>query len=73
MIDRIKTIFEYFAFGVCESLGERMRIKSARIRLFFIYTSFITIGSPLIIYLVMAFVLNMRSMVRNGRGSVRDL
>jgi len=73
MIEKIKTLFEYFAFGVCEWLGDRFRIKSARIRLFFIYTSFIAIGSPLIIYLGMAFILNLRRMVRNGRGSAWDL
>ena len=73
MIEKIKTFFEYFAFGVCEWLGDKLRIKSARIRLFFIYTSFIAIGSPVIIYLVMAFILNLRNMVRNGRGSIRDL
>jgi len=73
MIERIKTLFEYFAFGVCEWLADRMRIKSAHIRKFFIYASFLTVGSPLIIYLGLAFILNLRRMVRNGRGSVWDL
>jgi phage shock protein C len=71
--EKIKTFFERQAFGVCEWWGEKLRIKSANIRLFFIYTSFLTIGSPLIIYLIMAFVLNLRNMVRSKRGSIRDL
>ena len=73
IIEKIKTFFERQAFGVCEWWGEKLRIKSANIRLFFIYTSFLTIGSPLIIYLIMAFVLNLRNMVRSKRGSVWDL
>ena len=72
-MEKIKTFFERQAFGVCEWLGEKLKIKSANIRLFFVYTSFLTIGSPLIIYLVMAFVLNLRNMVRSKRGSVWDL
>lgn len=73
IIESIKTFFERQAFGVCEWWGEKMKIKSKNIRLFFIYTSFLTIGSPLIIYLIMAFVLNLRNMVRSKRGSVWDL
>lgn len=73
LIEKIKTFFERQAFGVCEWWGEKLKIKSTNIRLFFIYTSFLTIGSPLIIYLSMAFVLNLRNMVRSKRGSVWDL
>ena len=72
-IEKIKTFFERQAFGVCEWWGEKLKIKSANIRLFFIYTSCLTIGSPLIIYLVMAFVLNLRKMVKSRRGSVWDM
>lgn len=69
----IKTFFELFAFGVCDRLGDFLKIQSSRIRLFFIYTSFITLGSPLIIYLIMAFILNLRKMIKGNRGSVWDL
>ena len=57
MIEQIKAIFERHAFGVCSWWGERLGLHSSNIRLFFIYTSFITIGSPLIFYLIMAFIL----------------
>ena len=73
LIEKIKTFFERQAFGVCEWWGEKLKIKSVNIRLFFIYTSFLTIGSPLIIYLIMAFVLNLRKMVKSKRGSVWDM
>jgi phage shock protein PspC (stress-responsive transcriptional regulator) len=73
VIDSIKTYFERQAFGVCEWWGEKLSIRSSNIRLFFIYTSFLTIGSPVIVYLVMAFVLNLRKMVKRHRGSIWDL
>ena len=73
LVDKIKTFFEKQAFGVCEWWGEKLKIKSANIRLFFIYTSFLTIGSALIIYLIMSFILNLRNMTRSRRGSVWDL
>ena len=73
IVDRIKTLFERQALGVCEWWGSLLRIKSANIRLFFIYASFLTIGSPLIIYLMMGFVMNLKKMIRKDRGSVWDL
>ena len=57
MIDKIQAFFERQAFGVCAWWGEKLGLKSTRIRLSFIYLSFLTLGSPLIIYLIMAFIL----------------
>lgn len=57
MISRIYNYFEKQAFGVCAWWGKKLGIKSQRIRLYFIYTSFITLGSPILAYLVMAFIL----------------
>ena len=57
MIPRISSFFEKQAFGVCEWWGEKLQLKISRIRLFFIYFSFLTFGSPIIIYLIMAFIL----------------
>jgi phage shock protein C len=74
IVDKIKAWFERQAFGVCEWWGEWMNIKSSNIRLFFIYTSFLTVGSPIIIYMVMAFWMKMGKMIqRKRRGSVWDL
>jgi len=73
LVDSIKTWFEKQAFGVCEWWGEKLSIRSSNIRMFFIYASFLTIGSPLIIYLVMGFVMNLRNLVRKQRGSVWDM
>lgn len=57
MIHKIQTYFEKKAFGVCNWWGEKLQLKTSRIQLFFIYASFVTFGSPIIVYLIMAFVL----------------
>jgi len=71
LIDRLQIFFEKRAFGVCTALGEKMGIATSSIRLFFIYASFLTFGSPIIIYLSMAFILNMRSHLRK-RSTIWD-
>ncbi len=71
--EHIKTYMERHAYGVCDWLGKRMNIRSARIRMFFIYASFLTIGSPIIVYLVLAFWLDLRKLMQRQRGSVWDL
>ncbi|MBR9861359.1 PspC domain-containing protein [bacterium] len=69
----LKALIEKQAFGVCSYIGDRFGINSGRIRLYFIYTSFITLGSPVIIYLIMAFWLNLKDYVQEGHRSVWDL
>jgi phage shock protein PspC (stress-responsive transcriptional regulator) len=64
LIKKIHDFFEAYAFGVCTRLGEKLGMATASIRLFFIYASFLTFGSPLLIYLALAFVMNMRKHLR---------
>ncbi len=73
MIEAIKYFFEKKAFGVCTYLGEKIGISSGKIRLYFIYTSFLTMGSPVIIYLILAFWVNLRNYIYKRRSSVWDL
>jgi len=74
MINRIQTYFEKNAFGVCSWWGEKLQLKSSRIRMSFIYLSFITFGSPLIIYLIMAFVLEHKEYIKlSKRKTVWDI
>ncbi|MFN7115549.1 MAG: PspC domain-containing protein [Saprospiraceae bacterium] len=63
----VKHLLEKSAFGVCSYLGEKMGIASATVRLYFIYTSFVTLGSPLILYLFAAFWLNIRRYFKMGK------
>jgi phage shock protein PspC (stress-responsive transcriptional regulator) len=71
-VEPIKHYFERHAFGVCSALGDKLGIATSSIRLFFIYTSFLTLGSPIIIYLSLAFVMNMRAHLRK-RSTIWDL
>lgn len=72
-ITNIRTFFEKQAFGVCTWLGDKLHMRSSVIRLFFIYASCLTVASPLIIYMILAFWLKMKSYVRAKRTSVWDL
>lgn len=64
MIERIKTLFEHYAFGVCRWWGEKLNIKAEQVRLSFIYLSFITAGLHLVVYLIMAFVLQHKEHIK---------
>jgi len=68
-----RDFFERQAFGVCSWLGDILHMQTSVIRLFFIYSSFVTIGSPLIVYLILAFWLKMKNYIRARRTSVWDL
>ena len=72
LIESTKAFFEKQAFGVCTWLGEKLSVPSADIRKFFIYTSFLTIGSPVIVYMILAFLLKLKQYFRGGRTSVWD-
>jgi phage shock protein PspC (stress-responsive transcriptional regulator) len=61
---KIHRFFEGCAFGVCTRLGEKLGVATSSIRLFFIYASFIAFGSPVILYLALAFVMNLRKHFR---------
>lgn len=58
---------ERSAFGVCSYLGDKMGLASARVRMYFIYLSFAALGSPIIIYLFVAFWLNVKRYIKNSR------
>ena len=63
----IKYFIEWHVFGVCTAIGERMGIATAVIRKNFIYLSVLTMGSPVIIYLFIAFWMNIKRYILNAR------
>jgi phage shock protein C len=71
-IGRIQHFFEEHAFGVCTRMGEKLGVATSSIQLFFIYASFLTFGSPVIVYLALAFVMNMRKHLRRKNSTVWD-
>jgi phage shock protein PspC (stress-responsive transcriptional regulator) len=66
-MNKFKSFVEWNAFGVCSAIGNRMGIPVSRIRQYFIYTSLLTMGSPIIIYMVLAFWRNMRDYVKSAK------
>jgi phage shock protein C len=72
MLQQFLTFFEKRSFGVCAYLGERFNISISKIRLFFIYSSFLAVGFPLVFYIFAAFVLDIRNYVKRIRARVWD-
>ncbi len=62
-MNRLKHFIEWHVFGVCEAIGEKMGVATTTIRKYFIYMSFLTMGSPLIIYLFVAFWMNVKNYI----------
>lgn len=69
-MNKIKLFFEERAFGVCSKLGEKLNFPIDSIRLFFIYSSFITLGSPVIIYTSLAMMMKVRKYLRKMNNPV---
>lgn len=60
---QLKSFIEYQAFGVCSAIGEKIGVATSRIRMWFIYISFLTLGSPVIVYMILAFWMNLKRYV----------
>ncbi|MBW7845967.1 MAG: PspC domain-containing protein [Bacteroidia bacterium] len=71
-MEKLKYFIEQRVFGVCSYIGEKFGIATSSIRLYFIYVSFLTMGSPIIIYFIIAFWLNLKKYIRQ-RMSIGDL
>ena len=67
----IRYFLERHGFSVCSRLAEWMGIKSKNIRIFFIYSSFFSIGIGF--YLILAFWLKIKDLISTNRSSVFDL
>lgn len=66
-MNALKDSLERSAFGVCEYLGNKFGIASTRVRLYFIYATFVALGSPVLFYLILAFWVNLRKYVKKAR------
>ena len=66
-MESIKDLMERSAFGVCSYLGEKMGIASTRVRMYFIYLSFVALGSPIVVYLFIAFWLNIKHYIKKSK------
>ena len=65
-MNKLKHFIEWHVFGVCSAIGEKMGIATSTIRKYFIYMSFMTLGSPVIVYLFVAFWMNIKRYILNA-------
>jgi len=73
MIENIRHYFEKNGFEVCSRIADRLGIRVSKVRFFFVYMSFFTIGIWFSIYLTLAFILKIKDSVYQKRSSVFDL
>ena len=73
MFQRIVTFFEQQSFGVSTYLANKFNMSTTKVRLFFIYASFLAVGFPILIYFLAAIVLDIRSYVKKIRLRVWDI
>ncbi|HRP30387.1 MAG TPA: PspC family transcriptional regulator [Agriterribacter sp.] len=66
-MNRFRHFIEWQVFGVCSYIGEKIGIPNTTIRKHFIYASLLTMGSPIIIYMFLAFWVNIRNYIWNRR------
>ncbi len=66
-MNRFKSCVEWNAFGVCSSIGSRLNISPCRIRQYFIYLSVLAMGSPTILYMVLAFFKNVKNYIYSSK------
>lgn len=72
-MNRVRFRFDNTIYGVCAYIGRKLNMPSKNIRLFFVYASFFTLGSPIIVYLIVAFWMKLKSMINGKRNPVWDL
>ena len=72
-LHNIRYFFEKHGFEVSSRMGERLGMKTKNVRLFFIYSSFATLGLWFFVYLTLAFWLKLKDLVYTKRTSVFDL
>ena len=68
-----RNLIESRIFGVCAWMGRKLSMPTGKVRLYFIYATFLTLGSPVLIYLTLTFVLNLRYMIKGKRNPVWDI
>ncbi|WP_443946571.1 PspC domain-containing protein [Pedobacter sp. AW1-32] len=70
MFQRIVTYFEQQSFGVSTYLANKLNMSTAKVRLFFIYSSFLAVGFPILFYFLAAIVLDIRNYMKRIKSKV---
>lgn len=70
---KLKFFLEKHGFHVSSRLADKLGMRTSNVRLFFIYLSFVTVGLWFAIYLILAFWMRLKDLIRAKRTSVFDL
>ena len=70
---QLKFFLEKHGFHVSSRLADKLGMRANSVRLFFIYISFVTVGLGFGMYLILAFWIKLKDLVRAKRSSVFDL
>lgn len=73
LISNVRHNIERKWFGVLTRMGTKLGIPLSKLRVFFIYSTFATVGFMFLIYLMMAFTLWVKDIFITRRPSVFDL
>ncbi|NJC24688.1 PspC family transcriptional regulator [Neolewinella antarctica] len=66
-MELLRNRVERSAFGIFAWMADQMGISRRRVRVYFMYLSCLSIGSNLLFYFFVAFWLNVRNYMREGR------
>ncbi|MFT7344859.1 MAG: phage shock protein C [Lentimonas sp.] len=56
LFQKITFFFELRSFGVCDWWARKLGIERGKVRTAFIYTAVVGLGSPLLLYFIMAWI-----------------
>jgi len=62
--NKIREMVEPRIFGVCTYIGKKIGLPSSVVRLYFIYITFIAFWSPVIVYMFLAFWINIKDYLK---------
>ena len=60
LMQKIIFFFELRSFGVSTWWARKTGVRASKVKLFFIYATIAGLGSPVILYLIMAFILKQK-------------
>ena len=73
MFDKLRNFLEFNGFNVMSRIADRFGVRASKLRLLYIYLSFVTLGITFAFYLIMAFFLWVKDGFVVRRKSVFDL
>lgn len=72
-LNQVKFFFEKHGFHVSSRLADALGMRASSVRIFFIYLSCVTVGLWFVVYLILAFWMRLKDLIRAKRSSVFDI